>query len=138
MDSFYNTVLMIALVFLILGLSYTGYLLYYYQFAQETWPKSKGACPDTWIEMGKDSSNRQQCVLGYKSPNLGRNDFASENPNGVDEEEKPYNQVNGHDVYSYDAGSGKFTFEDLPKCDLKAWADINKITWDGVTNYNNC
>ena len=26
----------------------------------------------------------------------------------------------------------------LPKCDLKVWADLREIIWDGVTNYNNC
>tara|TARA_E500000331_G_C17108860_1_gene648719 strand:+ start:511 stop:912 length:402 start_codon:yes stop_codon:yes gene_type:complete len=133
MDSFYNTVLMVALVLLILGLAYTGYLLYYYGYAGEVWPKSKGACPDTWIEMGKDDQGRQKCVLGYKSPNLGRDDFASNNPNA-----STYKEINGNPVYTYNTDSGTFTFDKLPKCDLKAWADINKITWDGITNYNNC
>ena len=138
MDSFYNTVLMVALVLLILGLTYAGYLLYYYGQSGEVWPKSKGACPDTWIEMGKDDQGRQKCVLGYNSPNLGRDDFAETKPNWEDDQAKPYNQLNGHEVYTYDSGSGAFTFEALPKCDLKAWADTNKITWDGITNYNNC
>ncbi len=133
MDSFYNTVLMVALILLILGLSYAGYLLYYYGYAEETWPKSRGACPDTWIEMGKDAEDRQRCVLSLNSPNLGKDDFASTNPSGI-----AYNSVDTHTVYTHDAGSGMFTFESLPKCDLKAWADLNEISWDGITNYNNC
>jgi hypothetical protein len=138
MDSFYNTVLMVALVVLILGLTYVGYLLYHYGYSGEVWPKSKGACPDTWIEMGKDDQGLQKCVLGYKSPNLGRDDFAETDPNSSVNVTEPYNKFNGHQVYTYDSGSGTFTFEALPKCDLKVWADTNKITWDGITNYNNC
>ena len=138
MDSFYNTILMVALVFLILGLAYSGYLLYYYQTAQEIWPKTKGTCPDTWIYMGKSDTGLHQCMIPLNCPNLGKNNFAQDDPNGQDEDSIKYGNVGDHVVYTYDSSTGLFTFEDLPKCDLKVWADLREIIWDGVTNYNNC
>jgi hypothetical protein len=133
MDSFYNTVLTVAVILLLLGLTYAGYLLYYYQFGQEMWPKSKGACPDTWIQMGKDADGKQSCIAGYGSRN--NNPFAEVDPTKTDYSKFPAGDT-GETVYTYTGG--KYVFEDLPKCDIKAWADHHKIKWDGITNYNNC
>lgn len=133
MDSFYNTVLIVAVILLILGLTYTGYLLYYYRHAGETWPKTKGACPDTWIDMGKTVEDKRQCMIPVNCANVGRNRFATEDPNNTE-----YSEVEGVTVYTFDEASGMFVFENLPKCDLKIWAEKNEIQWDGITNYNDC
>lgn len=131
MDSFYDTILLVALVLLILGLVYIGYILYHYQHAGEKWPKSKSACPDSWIESGKDETGKQICMIGYETKNTGKDDFASRYPSNTE-----YSTVGDQSIYTY--SNGEFIFEPLSKCDLKVWADLNDITWDGVTNYNNC
>lgn len=132
MDSFYDTILLVALVLLILGLVYSGYILYHYKDAGENWPKSKSACPDSWIETGKDENGKQTCMIGYETKNTGKNDFVSSDPSNT-----TYSKIGEQSIYTYDS-SGKFIFEPLSECDLKVWADLNDITWDGVTNYNNC
>jgi hypothetical protein len=131
MDSFFGTVLTITTVLLILGLTYAGYLLYYYQSAQDLWPTAGNACPDTWINKGINASSQQTCSLGLNSANRGIDQFSSNDPDN-----DTFRKVNGIDVYTYD--KGVFTFHNHPKCDLQAWAKQNNIAWDGITNYNNC
>ena len=130
MDSFYNTVLIVALVLLILGLTYSGYLLYYYQFADVKWPEMKGSCPDTWVNTGKTQNGKQQCMVGHNSPNTGKDNIAVTNPESGA-------TIDGITIYAYNAPFYQFE-KDVAKCDLKVWADTHGINWDGVTNYNNC
>jgi hypothetical protein len=131
MDPFFGTVLTITTILLILGLSYAGYLLYYYQSSQDTWPNTGNVCPDTWINNGKNIRSEQKCSLSLNSTNKGIDNFSSIDPNN-----DKFRKINGIDVYTYD--KGVFTFHSHPKCDLKIWAKQNNILWDGITNYNNC
>lgn len=139
MDSFYNTVIIAALVLLILVLTYAGYILHYYQYGKETWPKNKSPCPDSWEYISTDSTGNHICFPNNEY-NKGKNDFSITNPDGSDDNSKAYNKLeNTVTIYTYDKDNRQFKFDkDVSKCDIKSWADYNKIKWDGVTNYNDC
>lgn len=124
METFYLIVIGIAIVVLILILTFVGLLM---QTGKKNvvYPPIANTCPDGWAI---DGSYCEIPVTG--SPNMNgksRSTLSGTFPSGV---------VNGTKFDPNHAGwmsSGKTAI-----CEQKKWANKNNILWDGVSNYNSC
>lgn len=147
MESFYWIVLMIAVVFMIIGLTASAMMLQH-QSAEEVFPKSHSPCPDGWkhdngtcILHDQSSTDSSDHILATTHNNFNSTvglDIASYNTNPTSLTDKVVD-VGGS---SYAAGANsysKFVFKsDATRCQKKEWANHHGIKWDGITNYNNC
>jgi hypothetical protein len=118
MDKFYIIVIVVAIVCLILCLVAVGLSL---QSASTNapFPKLQAPCPDGW---GMDGSS---CTVN--TLNIG----TMTNTNGI------YSGVNQSAVWSINNAQwqGNVT---ASICDKNKWAVGNGVSWDGVSNYNQC
>lgn len=115
--SFYSMVLIIAFVILLISLIFVGILLQN-QDANKEFPAQANYCPDGWGV--KDN--------GYCVPATGNlptpPDDASISPSD-------YTEI-------FDADSGTYKPQDKSLCDKRKWAIDKGVSWDGVSNFNNC
>lgn len=114
--SFYSIVLIVAFLFLLLTLIAVGIMLQN-QDKNKAFPSQTSPCPDGW-----GVSDTGYCVR----PTDGSNMAVTINADGT------------NDIWvSGDPGTFK-PKESATVCDKKAWANENKVYWDGVSNYNSC
>jgi hypothetical protein len=139
MDQFYFIVLTIALVFLILVLTFFGILMG--RKNMTVYPPTAANCPDGW-SLASDGSNCRLPSIGsvntgvvgaiYGSNGMVSNTFISSTPG-----------------LSLATNSSKIKFTDPAwsggiysglntTCAHKKWASQFGINWDGVSNYNSC
>lgn len=129
METFYLIVLTIAIVLLIIILTYIGL----YGLKPDTkpaFPPVKYDCPDYW----KKDPNGGGCVIPQPGePNLGDigtaiSDFVLTNTNtpGYD---------NNNVIDFEDSG---WSANGSSRCEQKKWAIEAGVVWDTVTNYNQC
>lgn len=132
MESFYLIVISIAVVSLILFLTFMGILLKN-QNANVIFPENAYQCPDYWTY---DSSGN--CTMPTQAS--FSNPTATLNMGGlktlqISNSIAPYSQ----DGKSFDSkntlwsSGGQSTI-----CAKKTWSNNNGIMWDGITNYNQC
>ena len=113
--SFYSIVLIVAFVILLISLIFVGILLQN-QDANKEFPAQANYCPDGW---GVDSDGNCDPATG----NLPK-------PNGVSD-------ISG-DIFTY-VGPNKYKpVEGVSLCDKRNWAIGKGVSWDGVSNFNNC
>lgn len=124
MEQFYVIVITIAIVLLILALTYIGVFLIGDDTTQVTFPPHSNQCPDYW-EVNGDGS----CEIPTNGINLGTatSDIKAFN----DHKTFPTDKTGDTKPTSIDFTTGSI-------CDKKQWANTFKIEWDGVTNYNKC
>lgn len=140
MDSFYLTVLSIALVFLILVLTFIGILMSRKNVV--VFPPMANSCPDGWQISPTDPSS---CLIPIEpsgvnigsigtvyTSNLPTSDFttAFKLTPGLNSQNKSIN----FNVPSWSTQSPGLT----TLCAQKKWTTQFGITWDGVSNYNSC
>ena len=113
--SFYSIVLIVAFLFLLLTLIAVGIMLQN-QDKNKAFPSQTSPCPDGW-----GVTDNGYCVQPAGS-NKGPNTIATGGTN---------------DIWETD-GSNYKPKESATVCDKKAWANENKVHWDGVSNYNSC
>ena len=107
--SFYSMVLIIAFVILLISLIFVGILLQN-QDANKEFPAQANYCPDGW---GVDSSGNCDPATGNLPSDSSYNIFT--------------------------ANSGKYKpVEGVSLCDKRNWAISKGVSWDGVSNFNNC
>jgi hypothetical protein len=126
MDIFYIIVPTIAIVILILILTYIGIKMANNRVAtaSNAYPPQKSTCPDYW----QVNPTNGYCMV----PSQGTRNSGTINK---------YDKVTG-----YDAGSNSVNFQKTEWatnggstiCGVKSWCKTNNITWDGVSNYNAC
>ena len=132
---FYNIVLIVAVVLLILTLTYIGVKMTYQAYSAP-FPPVKATCPDYW----DISSDGKTCVIPTSSdhPNMG-------NPSNVGGRANygtvgTTNDVNGNPVF--DPNDSRWASYLGTKggsiCGLRTWANTYGVVWDGVTNFNKC
>lgn len=143
MELFYKIVIFIAIIILILILTYVGILLSE-QSSNSTevgFPPVKNSCPDNWkaiINHNNETfcevpTKKTQKNAGYilDKSSIGQNTTAAENTFGYD------NTTFGKPVINFNStlwsGSGV-----TADCAKKQWADTYDILWDGITNYSKC
>ena len=111
--SFYSIVLIIAFVILLISLIFVGILLQN-QDANKEFPAQANYCPDGW---GVDVSGNCAPATGNTPAADDYTDIFTETP----------------------AGSGKYKpVEGVSLCDKRNWAIGKGVSWDGVSNFNNC
>jgi len=129
MEQFYVIVITIAIVLLILALTYIGVFLIGDDTTQVTFPPHSNQCPDYW-EVNGDGS----CEIQRNGINLGTA--------GSD-----IKAFNNHKTFPTDVtDTSEYTkkdpqtinFQDKTICEKKQWANDFGVVWDGVTNYNKC
>lgn len=130
METFYLIVLTIAIVLLIIILTYIG-LYGLRPDTQPAFPPVKYDCPDYWK---KDAATGGCVIPGTGEPNLGNigntnSDF----------------QVSNTNTLGYNSTANVIDFEDAgwsangsARCEQKKWAIEAGVVWDTVTNYNQC
>ena len=120
--SFYSMVLIIAFVILLISLIFVGILLQN-QDANKEFPAQANYCPDGW---GVESN-------GNCAPATGN--LPKPSTDGASVASADYTT----DGIFTDAGSGKYKpVEGVSLCDKRKWAIDKGVSWDGVSNFNNC
>jgi len=134
MDYFYIIVLTIAVVLLILILTYVGLLMKSTTSSQTSFPPTVNSCPDYWTS-GIDLSSCAIPATGSK--NIG----SIYGTNGrlvlttAPSDTPGYKSNNNDIVFSSELWSvgGSNTI-----CKQKTWANKYGIQWDGISNFNGC
>ena len=144
MELFYNIVLLIAVVLLILCLTYIGIVISSKKNVGESvsdFPPTKSSCPDNWEAKTVDTNGVEKvyCVVPNEDQkNVGNlldvynNGTNASNTYGYNSEIASPEKVIDFENPLW-AAQGK-----TPDCQKKAWADSNDVLWDGITNYNKC
>ena len=136
MEWFHVIVLTVALVMLILLLTFIG-LLMTHQKTSLSYPPTYNTCPDYWT-ITTDGSG---CLIpSYKSNlNIGLlysgpgslNSSVSTTPGFTSTVDSKSNSVINKINFNDSKWQGSV-------CNQKKWAANNNIVWDGVSNYNSC
>jgi hypothetical protein len=125
MDIFYIIVLSVAIMLLILVLTYIGIkMMYSRNSSTNTFPPTASACPDYW-----DSDSNGRCVV----PGSNATNHGSIDPSKLNSNTCGYVSPN-----SFDFNASCWTKSGSSICSKNLWAKQNNITWDGITNYNGC
>jgi hypothetical protein len=135
MDRFYIIVLSIAVIFLILTLTFAGIAMNGKSTA--IYPPVLSTCPDTWLLSTTDQSS---CIIplstGANTGNIYQNGVISA-------------QMNTNTTPGFNSSTNSIQFSDpgwsaglyagnSSVCAQKAWAYRFNVHWDGVSNYNSC
>jgi hypothetical protein len=119
---FYNIVLIIAVVILILTLTYIGIQMRN-KVKTSVYPPMVAACPDYW----EQSLDGKGCIIpNITEKNAGNSAFST--TKGF------YNDEYGNQCINFNDPAWKARGNSI--CAKQTWANTNGIVWDGVTNYN--
>ena len=152
MDSFYNIVLIVAVILFILVLTYIGILLAEKKLTGEVaanYPPVQNSCPDNWeakIHVDENDVEKTYCKVPTDSmKNIGTI---------LDKSKTSSDKNNAETTIGYNASlfsdgdnvEPVIDFEShlwltqgkTADCAKKAWADTYDIQWDGISNYNQC
>ncbi len=124
MDIFYVIVPSIAIIILILILTYIGIQMVNKKTAsgQNVFPPQYSNCPDYW-----QLNNDKKCVV----PQPGAR-------NSISATSLSNSPPSGYDGSTIDFNNSGWAATGNPICKQKMWANSNNVTWDGVSNYNGC
>ena len=128
-SNFYTLVLTIAIVVLILVLSFFGWIMSK-QKQTDNSPKLQTSCPDHWTVV--DINGKTYC----QQPSVGNVNRGDDNASKMPDNTTVvpgYDSSNGFDFTNASWSSGGNTV-----CSKKKWADSHGIHWDTVTNANYC
>jgi hypothetical protein len=114
--SFYSIVLIVAFIILLLTLVAVGIMLQN-QDKNKAFPTQMSPCPDGW-----GVSDTGACVQPVGSNTIDLT--------------KDIDKANW--ITANDADGNFIPLDSATVCDKKAWANENKVIWDGVSNYNSC
>ena len=125
MDIFYVIVPSIAIIILILILTFIGIKMVNKKTAsgKNVFPPQYSNCPDYW-----QFNNDKKCVV----PLAGARNSLSTSLSTT--------TTAGYDSASsaIDFNSSGWSSTGSSICKQKMWANSNNVTWDGVSNYNGC
>ena len=108
--SFYSMVLIVAFVILLISLIFVGILLQN-QDANKEFPAQANYCPDGW---GADSD-------GYCAPATGNSPTD-----------------NSYNIFDISSSGVHYKPKGVSLCEKRDWAISKGVSWDGVSNFNNC
>jgi hypothetical protein len=141
MEFFYMIVLAIAILFLIIMLTYIGILMRYTD-TKVAFPPIENDCPDYWVL----ASDGKSCTIPlYTEKNAGTLYTSDSDSTSIDIKDAKYSfptYTPGHDStnnridFTNNAWAGSKGLTST--CAKKYWANNWKITWDGITNTNTC
>lgn len=138
--TFYHIVLIVAVIFLILLLTFIGISM---KASKKTnFPPSRNTCPDYWRV---DYSDPEKPMCKISPLNVGIIKTVNEklmmtnDPNDSDKTKAytpGYNSAKN--AVDFADPSWPALFSSSGQCSLKKWANKYEISWDGVSNFNNC
>lgn len=140
MDSFYIIVLSIAVIFLIIILTYIGLVLIRSENSSVAYPPVKNDCPDYWM-FAPDSS---YCMIPANTkPNKGTlydiNGIMKINATNTPGFSGNVAIVNGQPVAGIDFTASSWNNSGLTSiCSQQKWSKTWGVMIDGVSNYNSC
>jgi len=142
MEQFYVIVITIAIVLLILALTYIGVFLIGDDTTQVTFPPHSNQCPDYWEVNGNGSCEIQKngINLGTKLDGSGERTYADADKLEFVVIDPLTNQPSTNYPFqpTNTASPENIDFQDKAICEKKQWANRFGVAWDGVTNYNKC
>lgn len=135
MEWFYFITIVIAIILLIGALTFIGMRMSSAKVEvgdnSTVFPPIKNSCPDLW-ESEKDG-NRTWC----KIPNEGtanRGTLETDNLSNI----LGYSERNGEHWVNFNHADWETDGVGTSDCIKKDWAGMNGVSWDGITNYNQC
>ena len=130
MEQFYVIVMTTVVVLLIVTLTYIGVYVINDDDKSVTFPPVETQCPDYWEAIQEtEPANTDTGDAAYT--------YVKCKP--VSDVNTGNRQASGEHAYTSDAVdfySKKTKYKTI--CDKKNWANLNGISWDGVSNYNKC
>lgn len=127
MEQFYVITITVAVVLLILILTYIGVYVMGGQ-DKSAYPPESLQCPDYWEKSGAD------CIIpGAATTNAGTRNIDGSWVNTPSDAAYIANNVLKTDDASWQTSDGLSA-----KCAKKLWANNNNVVWDGISNYNSC
>ncbi len=153
MDSFYTIVIAVAVILLIIILTYVGILLSEKKLSGENqvaFPPIANTCPDNWeakIHIDTNGVENVYCAVptDATTKNVGTildtntTDSTKTNAEVTTGYNKSLITENNNQVGVIDFNSNLWAADGkTPDCAKKAWADTYDIQWDGISNYTKC
>jgi len=137
MDIFYIIVLSVAIILLILILTYLGIVMTKNKKSDNStaFPPIQSTCPDYWSISKTDLSSCEVPIKGARNAGTiydtaGAVLLDSKTTPGYKTGSTPL-KINFNDG-AWSAGGKSAT------CSQKTWANQNNVIWDGISNYNGC
>ena len=132
MDYFYKITIMVAVIILILVLTYIGITMGNRSYTTSaSFPPQYGSCPDYWDAV------RQDDQIFCKVP-LPEGDSGNPNVGQIYDSDDTL-ILNTSNTSEFQ--DNVIEFDEIKWggiCEIKTWCDRYGIVWDGVTNYNKC
>jgi|SaaInlV_150m_DNA_2_1039686.scaffolds.fasta_scaffold90418_1 hypothetical protein len=130
MEWFYLTVLAIAILLLIIMLTFIGTRIVKNDKNENTsngvYPPVQNSCPDLW--QANKLNNATQCVIPDNT-NIGN---LKNSKGNIDD-------LVAGEILGLNIDKDAIDFSSYEtECDKKRWADKYNIKWDGISNYNQC
>lgn len=146
MELFYIVTISVAIVLLILILSYVGLKLANESVMDVVYPPNKMRCPDNWKNIKDDENDSDyKCVIPssgelnsgslYNDSDL--KDSVTSAPGYFPEDTSSTPTLPARIDFSVDEWAG-FKGGQTSDCSKRTWSSEHSILWDGVTNYNYC
>lgn len=124
MESFYIIVLSVALLLLIVILTYIGIKMGDKTSNVSVYPPSSQPCPDYWLQSANPTN------LGCVIPPTGQTNTSA----ALNSSNTP-----GYNNGVINFGDQKWSNNGATStCNQLAWANKNSIQWDGVSNFSGC
>jgi len=133
MNTFQIVVVTIAIVFLILILTFFGVMLKNKANSDVAYPPQVNTCPDYWMVDGS------QCIIPPTSNMLNTGNLYEPGTNTLTP--KAISTTGFHQDVSNNTVTNSIDFGVAGwngTCGKKSWSNQNNIVWDGVSNYNSC
>ena len=140
---FYTIVLSVAIILLIIILTYIGLRMASDAKVDSAYPPNKMTCPDLW-NMVEDSGNIKCIIPEYSEDQKDNSGSLYSNA----EQLKPtvsnapgYSEgdnTTGARIDFSSTGWAGYSPGLSADCSKRAWAIEHSVLWDGITNYNAC
>jgi hypothetical protein len=118
---FYTIISIVALVLFIILLTLYG--LYHKKINDRPFPETQDICPKNWKMINGNCMN----------PQANESNYLSYIPTNTPGYLATGNGFNPSDINWESYSGAKNSI-----CGKQKWANANKISWDGVSNYNSC
>ena len=146
MEIFYIVTISVAVILLIIILTYLGLKMASDSIAVGVYPPNKMRCPDNWKNVKEEDTGTYTCAIPDSGElNTGMlygGEGGSILPESVTAApgyiaEDTANDLPARFDFSDEGWSG-FKAGLTADCSKRAWSVEHNVLWDGVTNYNSC
>lgn len=135
METFYIIVPTIAVVILIIVLTYLGIKIKNAKATSTSFPPIYNTCPDYWTV---DATGNCVVPTSATAKNIGSFGNTVSGTVTIPSGSTP-GYSNGAINFFNSDGSSSWSINGMsPQCAMKYWSNQNGIVWDGISNYNGC